>query len=52
MCAFEHYSFELYADEPLADEEWLLVYINEQQIRRLEKELKKRWENRELVGDW
>lgn len=52
MCAFEDYSFEPYADEPLADEEWLLVYINEQQIRRLEKELKKRWENRVRVGDW
>lgn len=53
MCAFEDYSFEPYADEPLADEEWLLVYINEQQeIRRLEEELKKRLENRVRVGDW
>ena len=42
-----------YADEPLANEEWLPVYINEQQeIRRLEEELKKRLENRVRVGDW
>ena len=37
--------------ESLADEEWLLVYINEpQEIRRLEKELKKRLENGVRVG--
>ena len=53
MCAFEDYSLEPYADEPLANEEWLLVYINEQQeLRRLEEELKKRLENRVRVGDW
>ena len=37
--------------ESLSDEEWLLVYINEQQeIRRLEKEFKKRLENGVRVG--
>lgn len=53
MCAFENFSLEPYADEPLANEEWLLVYINEQQeIRPLKEELKKRLENRVRVGDW
>ena len=53
MCAFEDYSLEPNADEPLANEEWLLFYINEEQeIRRLEEKLKKRLENRVRVGDW
>lgn len=53
MHAFENFSLEPYADEPLANEEWLLVYINEQQeIRRLKEELKKRLENIVRVGDW
>ena len=30
ICVLLKTSFEPYADEPLADEEWLLVYINEQ----------------------
>ena len=55
MCAFQDYSLEPYADEPLADEEWLLVGIKEeQQIRRLEEELKKPLDNYNRVrfGDW
>ena len=31
MCALEDDSLEPYADEPLADEEWLRVYRKEQQ---------------------
>ena len=51
--AYEDDSLEPYADEPLADEEWLRVYRKEQQEkRRLEEELKKRLENRVRVCDW
>ena len=44
---------ELYANEPLADEEWLQNYQKEQtQKLELEDELKRRVENRVQVSNW
>ena len=46
-------TLEPYADEPIADEEWLKKYRNEQEEKRtLEEELTKRLENRVHVGEW
>ena len=42
----------LFTDEPLADEEWLANYRKKQQEnQKLERELKKRLENRVLVRE-
>ena len=49
----EYDSLEPYADEPLADEEWLRNYRKEQEEKRqLEEDLKKHLENRVHVCDW
>jgi len=46
-------SLEPYTDEPLADEEWLARYRKKQEEnQKLERELKKRLENRVLVEEW
>ena len=46
-------TLEPYADEPIADEEWLKRYRKEQQEkRRLEEDLTKRLENRVRVSGW
>ena len=46
-------TFEPYADEPIADEEWLKRYRKEQEEkRRLEEDLTKHLENRERVSGW
>ena len=46
-------SLEPYADEPLADKEWLLNYAREQaESEALEKELTKHLNNRVRVADW
>ena len=43
----------LFTDEPLADEEWLANYRKKQQEnQKVERELKKRLENRVLVREW
>ena len=50
---FEDDSLEPYADEPLADEEWLENYRREQaENAELEKELTKRLNNSVRVADW
>ena len=50
---FEGDSLEPYADEPLADEEWLKNYRWEQaENEELEKELTKRLNNSVRVADW
>ena len=44
---------EPYADEPIADAEWLANYRKEQEENeQLEKELKQRLENAVPVGEW
>lgn len=44
---------EPYADEPLADEEWLANYRKEEEEKdQLENELKQRLENAVRVEDW
>lgn len=46
-------SLEPYADEPLADEEWLANYRKEiEEKDQLENELKRRLENSVRVEDW
>ena len=46
-------SLEPYTDEPLADEEWLARYRKKQEEnKKLERELKKRLENRVAVEEW
>lgn len=46
-------TLEPYADEPIADEEWLKRYRKEQEEkRRLEEDLTKRLENRVRVSGW
>ena len=46
-------TLELYADEPIADEEWIKRYRKEQEEkRRLEEDLTKRLENRVRVSGW
>ena len=46
-------TLEPYADEPIADEEWLKRYRKEQEEkRRLEENLTKRLENRVRVSGW
>ena len=46
-------SLEPYTDEPLADEEWLARYRKKQEEnKKLERELKKRLENRVVVEEW
>ena len=46
-------TLEPYADEPIADEEWLKRYRKEQEgKRRLEEDLTKRLENRVRVSEW
>ena len=46
-------TLEPYADEPIADEEWLKRYRKEQEEkRRLEENLTKRLENRVRVSEW
>ena len=43
----------LFTDEPLSDEEWLANYRKKQQEnQKVERELKKRLENRVLVREW
>ncbi|CAH3153488.1 unnamed protein product, partial [Porites lobata] len=50
---FEDDSLEPYADEPLADEEWLENYRREQaENAELEKELTKHLNNSARVADW
>ena len=50
---FEDDSLEPYADEPLADEEWVENYRREQaENEELEKELTKRLNNSVRVADW
>lgn len=44
---------EPYADEPIANAEWLANYRKEQEeIDQLEKELQQRLENAVPVGEW
>ena len=46
-------SLEPYTEEPLADEEWLAHYRKKQEEnKKLERELKKRLENRVAVEEW
>ena len=46
-------TLEPYADEPIADEEWLKKYRKEQEEKRqLEEDLTKRLENRVRVSGW
>ena len=46
-------SLEPYRDEPLADEEWVANYRKKQEEnQKVERELKKRLENRVLVREW
>ena len=46
-------SLEPYTDEPLGDEEWLARYRKKQEEnKKLERELKKRLENRVVVEEW
>ena len=55
-CVFEpdeSSTLEPYADEPIADAEWLANYRKEQEENdQLEKELKQRLENAVPVGEW
>ena len=44
---------EAYADEPLADDEWLTLYVKEMEMeRKLEKKLKKRLRGTTEVREW
>ena len=44
---------EAYADEPLADDEWLTLYAKEMAMeRKLEKKLKKRLRGTTEVREW
>ena len=45
-------SLEPYADEPLADEEWLANYRNIQEKSEIEEDLIKRLENKVRVSYW
>ena len=46
-------TLEPYADEPIANEEWLKRYRKEQEEkRRLEEDLTKHLENKVHVGEW